>query len=68
MFKVCQAIVFSKVDTISVFDFDLKKAEARILKLNPKAAFFPLSAKTGEGVEALAAYLVKQIIAYQSSK
>jgi hydrogenase nickel incorporation protein HypB len=67
MFQVCQAIVFSKIDTIQVFDFDLKKAEARILKLNPKAAFFPLSAKTGEGMNALADYLVKQIKAYKSA-
>lgn len=67
MFKVANVVVFSKIDTISVFDFDIAKAEDHIRKLNPNAKFFPLSAKTGEGMDALADYLVKEVKAYQAS-
>jgi hydrogenase nickel incorporation protein HypB len=67
MFKVANVVVFSKIDTISVFDFDIAKAEDHIRKLNPNSKFFPLSAKTGEGMEALADYLVKEVKAYQAS-
>lgn len=35
-------------DALPYFDFDLEMAKARILALNPRALFFPISAKTGE--------------------
>ena len=66
MFKIATAVVFSKIDTLSVFDFDVKKAEERIAKLNPDCVCFPLSAKTGQGMDELAEYLVKEIKAYQA--
>jgi hydrogenase nickel incorporation protein HypB len=52
MFKVANAVVFSKMDALPVFDFDLAKAEEHISKLNPAAKFFPLSAKKGDGMDA----------------
>lgn len=61
MFTVSQAFVFSKMDTLPVFDFDVAKAEERILKLNKKAVFFPVSAKTGEGIDDLADYIEKRV-------
>jgi hydrogenase nickel incorporation protein HypB len=67
MFTVSTLFVFSKMDTISVFDFDVKKAEERILKLNPKAVFYPISAKTGVGMDELADYIVKAVKAYQKA-
>lgn len=66
MFTVGQCFVFSKMDAKVVFDFDEKKAEERILKLNPKAVFFPVSAKTGEGMDALADYIFSLTKDYQS--
>jgi hydrogenase nickel incorporation protein HypB len=68
MFTVGHAFVFSKMDTISVFDFSVAKAEERISKLNPTAVYFPLSAKTGDGMDALADYILKEVKAYQASK
>ncbi len=65
MFTVGQCFVFSKMDARIVFDFDVEKAKARILNLNPKAVFFPVSAKTGEGMDALADYVVSLVKAYQ---
>jgi hydrogenase nickel incorporation protein HypB len=68
MFTISNIVIFSKMDTISVFDFDIAKAEDHIRKLNPKALFFPISAKTGEGMDALADYIVREVKAYQAKK
>jgi hydrogenase nickel incorporation protein HypB len=65
MFSVVDVVIFTKLDAKVVFDFDIQKAEERILKLNPKAKFFPVSAKTGEGMDAIADYLVQAVKAYQ---
>ena len=67
MFRRGDFFVFTKMDTKVVFDFDVELAKQRILKLNPKASFFPVSAKTGDGMEGLAAYLKSLIIAYQNA-
>lgn len=67
MFRVGNAFVFTKMDAKSVFDFDEKLAEERIRKLNPHAVFFPLSAKTGAGMEALAAFILQSVKEYKAS-
>jgi hydrogenase nickel incorporation protein HypB len=66
MFTVSHCFVFTKIDTIKVFDFDIAKAEDHIKKLNPKAVFYPVSAKTDEGMDALADYILKEVKAYQA--
>ena len=66
MFTVANVVVFTKMDAISVFDFDLKKAEEHILKLNPNAKFFPVSAKTDEGMDKIAQYLLDEVKKYQA--
>lgn len=67
MFTRGNAFVFTKMDTISVFDFDVEKVEERIRHLNPEAVFFPVSAKKDEGVDALADYLITLVKAYQKA-
>lgn len=58
MYEVCDIVIFNKIDTLGVFDFDIEKAKSNILKLNPNAVFFMISAKTGEGLDELATYIV----------
>ena len=53
MYRVSDVVLINKIDTLSYFDFDLEKARERILKLNPNAWIFPISAKTGEGLDAV---------------
>ena len=53
MYSVCDAMIISKFDTLPVFDFDVELAEQRASKLNPDIKFFHVSAKTGEGMDAL---------------
>ncbi len=59
MFTKGDVFVFTKMDATSVFDFDVEKAKARILKLNEEAKFFPVSAKTGEGIPELCDFLLE---------
>ncbi|HAS55845.1 MAG TPA: hydrogenase accessory protein HypB, partial [Firmicutes bacterium] len=67
MFKVGDAFIFTKIDTLPFFDFDIKKAKESILKVNPKASFFPVSAKTGEGMDELASYIYEKVISYKEN-
>jgi len=65
MFERGDWFVFTKMDAISYFDFNVDRVEASILKENPNAKFFPLSAKTDQGVDRLAAALLHEVKAYQ---
>lgn len=66
MFTVANVVVFTKMDTLPVFDFNQEKAKEHVLKLNPNAKFFPISAKTGEGMNAIAEYLLNEVKKYQA--
>ena len=61
MFSVSDLVVISKMDTLEYFDFDMEKAKHNILRLNPNAEILPVSAKSGEGMDALAGWLKKQV-------
>jgi len=61
MFEKCDVIVVTKIDTLEAFDFDMKKFEERVGRLNKNARIFPVSAKTGEGIEALENELYERI-------
>ena len=50
MYTASDIVLINKIDTMDFFDFDIEKARKRILKLNPLAKIFPVSAKTGEGL------------------
>ena len=53
MFSVSDLVVINKIDTLEYFDFDMDAARERILRLNPDAAILPVSARTGEGIDAV---------------
>lgn len=57
MFQKSDALVITKTDALPWFDFDLEKCRERVLKLNPNIQIFPVSAKTGEGMDALEGWL-----------
>ena len=59
MFEKSDVLVVTKMDALDYFDFDLEKVTERVQALNPTIKIFPVSAKTGEGMEALEDYLQK---------
>lgn len=65
MFQICDALIINKIDTISMFDFDMDACIKRARKLNPDIKVFPLSAKTGEGMEAWTSWLYETVTANQ---
>ncbi len=65
MFTKSSALLITKIDTMSVFDFDMAKCEERVRKLNPGITIFPVSAKTGEGMAAWENWLEEQITGWR---
>ena len=61
MFQVCDTVLINKVDVAPYFDFDFEKCTEYIRMRNPKAVIFPISAKTGEGIEAVADWLKEEV-------
>ena len=61
MFTVSDVILINKIDAIDYFNFDFDIAEHHIRSLNPKALIFKTSAKTGEGMDAVAEWVRSEI-------
>lgn len=61
MFSVCNLVIINKMDVLPYFDFDLEKCKEYIRMRNPKASVIPICAKSGEGVDAFAQWLLEEI-------
>jgi len=61
MFQVCDTVLINKIDVAPYFDFDFEKCTKYIRMRNPMAKIFPICAKTGEGMEAVADWLKEEV-------
>jgi len=61
MFSVCDVVLINKTDVLPYFDFDMDKCREYIHMRNPEAKVFPVCAKTGEGVDAFAEWLLGEV-------
>ena len=61
MFSICDVVVINKMDVLPYFDFNLEKCREYIHMRNPRAQVIPICAKTGEGVDAFAEWLLQEI-------
>ncbi|MBQ8062220.1 MAG: hydrogenase nickel incorporation protein HypB [Bacteroidales bacterium] len=68
MFSICDVVVINKMDVAPYFDFDLEKCKEYIRMRNPEAKVIPICAKTGEGVEAFAQWLLDEVAAWKVSE
>jgi hydrogenase nickel incorporation protein HypB len=59
MFRACELVVVNKIDLLPHLDFDLDKLLYNIDVVNPGVARLVTSARTGEGVEELRAWLAE---------
>lgn len=57
MFAAADLVVVTKADYLDREAFDTAAVAARLAAMNPKAALFVVSARTGQGLEGLADYL-----------
>ncbi len=61
IFEKVDVLIINKIDVAPYFDFDMNVLEERVRKLNKDIIIFPISAKTGEGVDAWADWLRLQL-------
>ena len=66
IFTVCDALLINKTDVLPYFDFDMGKVVEYAHRRNPKLEIFPVSAKTGEGMDAWCDWLRRQVKDWQS--
>lgn len=59
IFSRAAAVLINKIDLLGVADFDIEKVKADILKLNKNVRIFPMSAKTGDGLQLWCEWLVE---------
>lgn len=61
MFSICDIVLINKIDVAPYFDFDFEQCVRNIHLRNPKARVLPICAKTGEGVQAFADWLLEEV-------
>jgi len=61
MYRGVDGLVLNKMDVLAAFDFDVDYFRRGVEALNPGLAFFPLSCKTGEGLEAWLTWLREMV-------
>lgn len=61
IFQVCDALLINKIDVLPYFDFDMDKVREYALMRNSNLKIFPISAKTGEGIEEWTNWLKQQV-------
>jgi hydrogenase nickel incorporation protein HypB len=52
MFRNTEVVLMNKIDLLPHLDFDIDRFVANLRDVNPRAELLPLSARTGEGVDA----------------
>jgi hydrogenase nickel incorporation protein HypB len=66
MYRGVDALVLNKIDVLEAFEFDVDYFRRGVEALNPGLAFFPISCKTGEGVDEWLEWLRGEVAAYVS--
>ena len=61
MFEVADVLIINKIDVLPYFDFDLDKLTEYAHMRHPGLPIFPISAKTGEGMDAWTDWLHRQV-------
>ena len=61
MYQTCHLLVVNKIDVLPYFDFDMDKLMEYARKRNPDIEILPISAKTGEGIDRLADWILNQM-------
>ncbi|MBE9170127.1 hydrogenase nickel incorporation protein HypB [Pleurocapsales cyanobacterium LEGE 06147] len=66
MFQEADCLLIAKVDLAPYLEIDLERIEANVRQINPHVTIIPISAKTGEGLEAWLAWVQSQVRAKRS--
>ena len=61
IFAAADAIILNKIDLLPLVDFDLEYFRRGISMVNPEVPLFPISCKTGEGLEEWVKWLLLKV-------
>ena len=61
MYETCDLLVINKIDVMEYFDFDKEKVVEYAKMRNPEIDILFVSAKTGEGMDELAEWILKNV-------
>ena len=56
-FRTAKAVVINKTDILPYVDFSLKRVEQALSQVAPKVRLFPISCKSGEGIDSFVEWL-----------
>ena len=68
MFSICDVVLINKIDVLPYFDFDVDKCKEYIKRRNPNAKVFMVCAKTGEGIDEWAQWLLSEVKSWRDEK
>lgn len=68
MFSICDVVIINKIDVLPYFDFDVEKCKEYIKRRNPNAKVFMVCAKTGEGIDEWAQWLLGEVKNWRDEK
>lgn len=68
MFSVADLLLINKTDCLGYFDFDVQAVRERARALNPQITVLEVSARTGEGFEAVADWIRANVSAWNQDK
>ena len=66
IFSVCDVVPVNRTDVLPCFEFSLEQCSGYIHMRNPNAKILPICARTGEGMDARAAWLIEQVRAWRT--
>lgn len=61
IFAAVDALLISKIDVAPFFDFSLLRLEQSVRRLNPNIKIFPISAATGQGMDAWLNWITQEM-------
>ncbi len=68
MYQVCDCVIINKIDVAPYFDFDEEKCKEYIHERNKNTTVFSISAKTGQGIDNVANWLINTIQKWKKEK
>lgn len=67
MYQGVDVMLLNKMDVINAFDFNMEYFKRGVEILNPGLAFYPVSCKTGEGLDGWLTWVEEEVAAYNSA-
>lgn len=66
MFQEADCLLITKTDLVPHLDINVARIEANVRQMNPQVTVIPISAKTGEGLEAWFEWVGSQVVSKQA--